>query len=182
MKKLLLFALLFCTYANAEEIYVPTFSVPAKCYDKNGFVDDCHVQFTIKNGQHYIRVTDSQYGLLTCFSQKEQGTISTSFVGGKTRWWLTGAYMVNNKVDYYQLVIFDKTNDGKVRIFYKTCPADKSSMSESKCMYELSASDWDIVLKKFIVKSTHSWEGGLKVAKTGDPFGDGIHLNNEAVK
>ena len=182
MKILLLLALLICAHANAEVIYVPTFSVPAKCYDRNGYVDDCHVLFTIKDGQHYIRVTDSRYGLLTCFSQKEHGKISTSFLGNKTRWWLTGAYVVNNEIDSYQMVIFDPTNEGKVRIFYKTCPPDKSSMSESKCMYEISASDWDIVFKNFIINCTKSWAGGLEAAKTGDPFGDGVHLNGQAIK
>ena len=82
----------------------------------------------------------------------------------------------------YQIVIFDPTDNGDVRIFYKTCSPDKSGMSESKCMYEISKSDWHIVMTKFIVNSTKTWAGGLEAAKTGDPFGDGIHLNNEADK
>lgn len=168
--------------AEVNLINVPTFSVEAQCYDKTGFVADCHVLFTIKDGQHYIRVEDTPYGMLTCFSAKENGTLSTSFTSKGTRWWYTGSYIVNNRIDLYQMVIFDPQEGGGCRIFYKTCPPDKSSMSESKCFYEISADDYKMVKKKFIIESSKTWEGGLKSAKTGDPFRDGVHLNSEAVK
>ena len=188
MRKTLLCLFLFfisvnCINAECYDIDRYTFSVDAKCYDKNGFVENCHVQFTIKNGLHYIRVTDcSRYGLLSCFSKKDKGIISRSDSRYGSRWWYTGAYYVNGKIDRYNMVIFDPTPSGARRIFYKYCPADKSSMSESNCAYEISEEDWNIVFKRFIIQSSKTWEGGLEAAKVGDPFGDGIHLNQEALK
>lgn len=153
--------------------------VKADVYTPEGYVGECDMEFKHTDSSNFIFATTSPFANLAEFSHANGGCISTSNGKFGYRWWYTGAYYDGyNKVKNYFLVIFDAASNGACNIFFKTCPPDKSSMSDSKYMYVISEKDWDTVFKNFIVPSTYN----LEVVSQGDIFGDGVHFNGHVNK
>ena len=165
-----------CLLCACFAVHGQTTSVTAKVYTAEGYAGECQMEFRHTDKSNFIVAKTSPFANLAEFSTANGGCISTSNGKHGYRWWLTGAYYDGYRnLDHYFLVVFDAASDGGCNIFFKTCPPDKSSMSDSKYMYVISEADWDTVFKNFIVRSTYN----LKVVEQGDIFGDGLHLNEQ---
>lgn len=153
----------------------------ADAYDVNGYVGKCSIRFTPSvDGRCYYSIFAESDGFaeVAAFSSEERGCISTSWnSAGWIRYWFTSAVIVNGVPREYWIVIIESFADG-ARIFFKTAPADKSKLSESKRMYVISSDDYSRVTREWIAPATKC----LRIVPSGDLFGDKITFNEHIIK
>ncbi len=168
MKRFLLLMLLFV----GGSAFAST-TITVQVYNENGYFCTGKLRYFIHNNAPTLVADCPGASHVVAFYPNEGACISTTDDKYGSRFWLTSPYMVGGRVRDYQIAIFAPDAEGGYALFFKTAPADRSSLSPAKFKYVISPSDRKVLFQSFLSPAIDL----LRIVQQRDLFGDGVLLD-----